>query len=175
MVSYPKEERLLTFRDGILYVLKRIVHENQAKKSIRNFFTKSKSSETPVDQMAQQDRGQIKSRNEISRLFKIDIKGHSFSRISGVAELELILHFVNKEMDPSGKPILKTFLIRSDDETKTFLAKLQAEAKERSTFYKWYNSINIQQHKLKNWAQIDRRAGIDVHKATLTSNQCIKT
>ena len=32
MVSYPKEERLLTFRDGILYVLKRIVHESAAKK-----------------------------------------------------------------------------------------------------------------------------------------------
>ena len=138
MVSYPKEERLLTFRDGTLYVLKRIVHESATKKSIRSFFggSKSKSSETPVDLMAQQDRGQIKSRNEISRLFKIDIKGHSFSRISGVAELELILHFVNKEMDPAGKPILKTFLIRSDDETKAFLAKLQAEAKERSTFYK---------------------------------------
>ena len=137
MVSYPKEERLLTYRDGVLYVLKRIVHESAAKKSIRSFFGKSKSTETPVDQMAQQDRGQIKSRNEISRLFKIDIKGHSFSRISGVAELELILHFVNKEMDPTSKPILKTFLIKNDKDTKAFLAKLQDEAKERCTFYKW--------------------------------------
>jgi len=53
----------------------------------------------------QEERGQVKSRNEISRLFKIDVKSHSFSRISGTAELELILHFVNKQMDPSGKPI----------------------------------------------------------------------
>ena len=78
----------------------------------------------------------MKSRTEISRLFKIDIKGKSFSRISGVAELELILHFVNKEMDPAAKPILKSYLIRNDEETKAFLAKLQTEAKQISTFYK---------------------------------------
>ena len=86
--------------------------------------------------MAQEERGQVKSRTDISRLFKIDIKGRSFSRISGVAELELHLHFVNKEMDPSAKPILKSYLIRNDQETKSFLAKLQTEAKQRSSFYK---------------------------------------
>ena len=40
MVSYPKEERLLTFRDGILYVLKRIVTQSVAKRSLRSFFGK---------------------------------------------------------------------------------------------------------------------------------------
>ena len=40
-------------------------------------------------------------------------------------------------MDPTGKAVMKTYIMQSDDETKSFLANLQAEAKERSTFYKW--------------------------------------
>ena len=125
----------MTLRDGFLYVMKRIVVQTAAKRSLRSFFG-NKQAESPVDTMAQEDRGMIKSRSEITRLFKIDVKGHRFSRISGTAELELILHFVNKQMDPSGKPILKTYLLKSDEQTKSFLATLQAEAKERSTFYK---------------------------------------
>ena len=41
MVAYPKEERLLTFREGILYVLKRV---DVAKRSIRSFLFKKESS-----------------------------------------------------------------------------------------------------------------------------------
>ena len=85
--------------------------------------------------MAQEEKGQIKSRNEISRVFKIDVKSHRFSRISGTAELELILHFVDKSMDPTSKPILKTYLVRSDEQTKSFLAKLQSQVESLSKFY----------------------------------------
>ena len=51
MVSYPKEERLLTIRDGILYVFKRIVVQTAAKRSLKSLFG-SKQAETPVDLMA---------------------------------------------------------------------------------------------------------------------------
>ena len=48
MVSYPKEERLLTLRDGVFYVLKRIVVQGVAKRSLKSIFG-SKEPESPVD------------------------------------------------------------------------------------------------------------------------------
>lgn len=51
-------------------------------------------------------------------------------------ELELILHFVNKEMNPTGRPDLKKYVLKADEEGKRFLAQLQIAAKEKSKFYK---------------------------------------
>ena len=57
----------------------------------------------------------IKGKNEISRLFKIDVVGKGKSFMSGMqTELELILHFVNKEMDPRGAPDVKRYILKSD-------------------------------------------------------------
>ena len=43
-------------------------------------------------------------------------------------ELELIIHMVNKQRDPTGKPDVKRYLLKSETSTKQFLAKLQKEA-----------------------------------------------
>jgi len=43
----------------------------------------------------------------MTRIFKIDVVGKGRRIIGGHTELELILHFVNKELDPMGKPDLK--------------------------------------------------------------------
>ena len=43
---------------------------------------------------------------------------------------------VNKERDPTGKPEVKRYLLRSETCTKQFLARLQKEAKEQSSYYK---------------------------------------
>ena len=40
-------------------------------------------------------------------------------------ELELILHFVNKNRDPTGIPDVKKYVLKSDSNSKAFLAKLQ--------------------------------------------------
>jgi len=51
--------------------------------------------------------------------------------------MQLILHFVNKSLDPMGHPEIKRYVILRADElpTKQFLALLQKEAKERSKYY----------------------------------------
>ena len=51
------------------------------------------------------------------------------------SELELILHFVNKQMDPAAKPELKRYMLRSEQRTTLFLASLQTAAEQKSKFY----------------------------------------
>ena len=76
--------------------------------------------------------------NELSRLFKVDVvgKGHGILGSGPPTELELILHFVNKELNPLGKPEVKKYMLRADDDSKKFLAQLQSLAKQKSKFYK---------------------------------------
>ena len=39
-------------------------------------------------------------------------------------EIELILHLVNKERNPTGKPEVKRYQMKSETSTKAFLARL---------------------------------------------------
>ena len=83
-----------------------------------------------------EDRGLIKGRSELSRLYKIDVVGKGRNIMSGNStELELILHFVNKNRDPTGIPDVKKYVLKSDSNSKAFLAKLQNQAKEHSKYY----------------------------------------
>lgn len=50
-------------------------------------------------------------------------------------ELELVLHFVNKERDPKLAPVIKQFLIKNDNETKEFLRKFEQVVSISSPFY----------------------------------------
>ncbi len=74
--------------------------------------------------IAQDDRGLIKGKSDIARLYKIDIVGKGRAIMSGFqSEMQLILHFVNKNMNPTGLPDLKRYNLRSDEPgTKEFLA-----------------------------------------------------
>lgn len=85
IVSQVCEERLLTILNGVLYSFKRIPVKNIAAKSISRFFA-AKLPESHQEIIAQEDRGLIKGRSELKRLYKIDIvsKGRNFI---GVAEM----------------------------------------------------------------------------------------
>ena len=135
MVSMVKEERLLILKDGVLYSVKRIPSQNVATKSFGRFFA-AKVPDTEQEQLSSDDRGEIKGCNELNRLFKIDVVGKGRSIMSGFqSELELILHMVNKQRDPTGKPEVKRYMLKSEASTKSFLAKLQKLAKEKSSYY----------------------------------------
>lgn len=90
--------------------------------------------------MAAEDRGIIKGKSALARLFKIDVVSTRKTLLmgGGQPEMQLILHFVNKSFDPMGHPDIKRYVILRADEpaTKQFLALLQKEAKERSKYYK---------------------------------------
>ena len=61
----------------------------------------------------------------MSRLFKIEVIREAKKRFSMHAtELELRLHFVNKELDLAGKTVMKKYWLRNDESTTTFLARL---------------------------------------------------
>ena len=112
MVSVVREERLLNVKDGVLYSIKRIPTKNIATKSLGRFFASS-IPQNQQDQLAQEDRGLIKSKSELKRLFKIDVVEKGRNILNGLnSELELILHYVNKEMDPTGKPDIKRYQLR---------------------------------------------------------------
>ena len=139
MVSQVREERLLTIRDGCLYSLKRVSAKNIAAKSLSRFFAQ-KIPESQQEILAAEDRGIIKGKSELARLFKIDVvsKGKSLLMGGGNPEMQLILHFVNKSLDPMGQPEIKRYVVLRADEpaTKQFLALLDKESKERSKYYK---------------------------------------
>lgn len=112
----------MTLKDGVLYSIKRVPSKNIATKSLGRFFSASITTD-PQAQLAQEDRGIIKGKNEIARLFKIDVVGKGRNIMSGMqSELELILHFVNKEMDPTGKAEMRRYLMKQEQSTTTFLA-----------------------------------------------------
>jgi hypothetical protein len=53
--------------------------------------------------------GIVKSVTELSRLFKIDILAAMNSKAKN--DMELVLHFVNKDRDPMVPPTIKHFVI----------------------------------------------------------------
>ena len=50
-------------------------------------------------------------------------------------EIELILHFVNKDRDPKKLPEVKRYELKTDNTTKAFLAQFQHLAKKTSKYY----------------------------------------
>ena len=59
----------------------------------------------------------------MERLYKIDVVANGGIGQFGLAnEIELILHFVNKERDPKKLPDVKRYLLKTDSHTKSFLA-----------------------------------------------------
>lgn len=50
-------------------------------------------------------------------------------------EIDLVLHFVNKDMDPSKAPQIKRFTLVNDAQTKDFLRKFEDFARIASPFY----------------------------------------
>ena len=125
MVSQVREERLLTICNGVLFSFKRVPSKNIAAKSLSRFFAQ-KLPESQQEMLAQEDRGLIKGKSELSRLYKIDVVGKGRALLSSFqTEMQLILHFVNKNLKPTGMPDLKRYVLRADDpSTKQFLAKL---------------------------------------------------
>ena len=109
------EERLLSVNDDFLYVLKRIPAQNIATKSIGRFFA-ARIPETQAEQVAQKDKGLVKSCTELARLFKVDVipRGNKATFGLSAAEVDLILSFVNKAKDPKQAPEIKRYTLRTD-------------------------------------------------------------
>ena len=81
--------------------------------------------QTDKQQLARNDHGLIKSRNALSRIFNIEVNREAKRRFSlHATELELRIHFVNKDEDPAGNTVLKKYWLRADDNTTKFLARL---------------------------------------------------
>ena len=71
----------------------------------------------------------MKSKTELKRLFMIDIIE------KGKTELELILHFINKDYSPLQSPIIKRFIMSVDAQTQEFLILLEQEVAKNSQYY----------------------------------------
>ena len=94
----------------------------------------------------QKERGLVKSCTELERLFKVDIVQlqQNFVSLESLAskltkqttpkdfEIELQLHFVNKERDPQKLPVFKRFRMKADPTAKKFLAQFEGVAKKTS-------------------------------------------
>jgi len=63
----------------------------------------------------------VKSRTSLERLYMIDIVE------KGKKEIELIMHFVNKQLNPTMSPVIKRYRMTLDLKTKAFLMNLQRE------------------------------------------------
>jgi hypothetical protein len=73
---------------------------------------------------------------ELKRLFKIDIFAVENSKQN---EIELVLHFVNKQKDPRLPSVIKQYCLVNDDGTKEFLRKFEYFVTISSPFYKkWF-------------------------------------
>lgn len=90
------EERLLTVSAGHLLVFK--PYPRTTKYSL---FSRGLPTDPPM--------GIVKSVTELSRLFKIDILAAMNSKAKN--DMELVLHFVNKDRDPMVPPTIKHFVI----------------------------------------------------------------
>ena len=71
----------------------------------------------------------MKSKIELKRLFMIDIVE------KGKKEIELYLHFINKEYSPFQSPEIKRYIMNLDESTQEFLILLEHEVMRISTYY----------------------------------------
>jgi len=51
------------------------------------------------------------------------------------SELQIVMHFVNKNRNPLEAPVIKKYWMSLDNETKVFLNTLQAQLLEESEYY----------------------------------------
>jgi hypothetical protein len=53
----------------------------------------------------------------------------------GKKEIEVIMHFVNKQYNPMMSPVIKRYMMNIDTETQDFLMNLEREIQINSQFY----------------------------------------
>jgi hypothetical protein len=58
-----------------------------------------------------------------------------FAKSTQITEIELHLHFVNKERDPTKLPVLKRYSMKADEAGKKFLSQFEFVAKKASSYY----------------------------------------
>ena len=63
----------------------------------------------------------VKSKTNLERLYMIDIVER------GKKEIEVVMHFVNKQYNPTMSPTIKRFRMILDQSTQDFLINLQRE------------------------------------------------
>ena len=63
----------------------------------------------------------VKSKTNLERLYMIDIVER------GKKEIEVVMHFVNKQYNPTMSPTIKRFRMVLDQNTQDFLINLQRE------------------------------------------------
>ena len=76
----------------------------------------------------------VKNEIKIERLYMIDIVERSKK------EIEVIMHFVNKQYDPLQSPEIKRYRMNLDEQTQQFLILFESEIEKNSQFYSMVNA-----------------------------------
>ena len=81
----------------------------------------------------------VKSKTELARLYMIDVVE------KGKKEIEVIMHFVNKEFNPMMSPEIKRYRMNLDEQTQEFLVNLEKDIEVCSRFYNKVHNANFKQ------------------------------
>lgn len=81
-------------------------------------------------------KGVVKGIISLDRLYKLDV----FAMNGKSGEVELVVCFVNKDLSPYTLPIIKRYLLKNDEKTKTFLRQFEQMVLKTS---KYYNNTKV--------------------------------
>jgi len=96
----------------------------------------------------------VKSLTNLERLYMIDILE------KGKKEIELVMHFVNKQFNPTMSPVIKRYRMYLDNETQSFLVNLQREISTTSHLVSKVANAHFQ---LNNPASASTSSGFQQH------------
>jgi hypothetical protein len=71
----------------------------------------------------------IKSVTSLERLFRVDILNRSKT------EIEVVIQFINADRNPGEMPMMKRYRVEVSKQTHTFLATLEKEGLENSSYF----------------------------------------
>ena len=84
--------------------------------------------------------GFMKGIIKLERLYMIDIVE------KGKKEIEIIMHFVNKQYNPMMSPVIKKYRMNLDESSQQFLINLQREIDINNSFFRKVNDFKAELH-----------------------------
>ncbi|CDW76654.1 UNKNOWN [Stylonychia lemnae] len=91
--------------------------------------TSNQTIQSEGQQQPQNKLALLKSETNLERLYMIDVLER------GKKEIEIIMHFVNKQYNPMMSPDIKRYRMNIDADTQQFLVSFQREVEKNSKFY----------------------------------------
>lgn len=64
----------------------------------------------------------------------------------GKKEIEIVMHFVNKQYNPMMSPVIKKYRMNLDENAQLFLVNLQREIEINNQFFKKVNDFKAELH-----------------------------